>query len=293
LLVVSVDRYEWSSAFEPNCVSRYRVTIAARRCPIAQRSYDVENLIALLALTAMEIVLGIDNIVFLAIVTGRLPAEQQPNARRLGLGLALIMRILLLCTLSRILALDTPFFHLTDVGVPESWLAGEHSEQINGVSVRDLILLAGGLFLIWKSVHEIHKKLEGEEHAGESAVKTSFASAITQIVILDMIFSIDSVITAVGMARALWVMILAVILAVLVMLVFAEAISAFVHRNPTIKMLALSFLILIGVVLVAEGIGTELDRGYVYFAMAFALAVEMLNLRVRPGRVKKPAAGAV
>jgi len=236
-----------------------------------------EALIALLALTAMEIVLGIDNVVFISILSDRLPEKQRKPARQLGLGAALVTRLLLLLSLSWILGLTEPIFSLVDLGIPERWLA----EEVNEVSVRDLILLVGGLFLIGKSVHEIHAKLEGHEEGHAVAEHPSFASVITQIAILDLVFSLDSVITAVGMARDLWVMIVAVVVAVGVMLIFAEAISKFVSRHPTLKMLALSFLILIGVMLVAEGIGTHINKGYIYFAMGFALAVEALNLRAK------------
>ncbi len=237
----------------------------------------MEPIIALIALTAMEIVLGIDNVVFIAVLAGKLPKEQQARARNLGLGAAMVTRILLLCTLTWILKLEEPLFSLVDLGIPASWLA----EEVNHVSVRDLILLVGGLFLIGKSVHEIHDKLEG--HAGEKKTNAaaSFGGVLVQIAILDIVFSIDSVITAVGMARELWVMILAIVLAVGVMLVFAGTVSRFVERHPTLKMLALSFLILIGVMLVAEGIGTHVNKGYIYFAMSFSLIVEALNLRMR------------
>ena len=238
-------------------------------------------LIALVALTAMEIVLGIDNIVFVAILTGRLPLHHQPRARRLGLALAMIMRILLLLVLSWILGMTEPFLRLSSLSVPEGWLTTE----INEVSVKDLILLVGGLFLIWKSVHEIHLKVVGGEQQRAVADQVTFGGVLAQIAIMDIIFSLDSVITAVGMVQAdrygIWVMIAAVMLAVAVMMVFAGAVSRFVEGNPTLKMLALSFLLLIGVMLVAEGIGTHFNKGYIYFAMAFALAVEVLNLRVR------------
>lgn len=247
----------------------------------------MQYLIALVALTGMEIVLGIDNIVFVAILTGRLPPEQQSGGRRLGLGLAMIMRILLLLTLSWILGLTRPLFRLSDLSVPETWLGSE----VNDISAKDLILLGGGLFLIWKSVHEIHLKVAGEERQRTVAGQVTLAGVLVQVAIMDIIFSLDSVITAIGMVRAdrygIWVMIAAVILAVAVMMVFAGAISRFVETNPTLKILALSFLLLIGVMLVAEGVGTYLDKGYIYFAMAFALAVEMINLRVR-GVAKEP-----
>ena len=257
---------------------------------------DWNVLIYLLGLAAMEIVLGIDNIVFLSIVTGRLPAEQQPRARQLGLGLALGMRLLLLLMLSWILAMDEPIFRLSDLGVPQRLLrvesaepASEHALEAghwfdDGVSWKDLILLVGGLFLIGKSVHEIHVKMEGDDKHREASAPASFVGVLAQVAILDMVFSLDSVITAVGMVppKLLWVMATAIILAVIVMLVFAGPVSAFVSRHPTVKMLALSFLILIGVMLVAESVGTHIEKGYIYFAMCFALVVELLNLRVRP-----------
>lgn len=237
----------------------------------------MEWVIALVALTAMEIVLGIDNIVFIAIVATRLPPEQQNKARTLGLLLALGMRVLLLLTLKWILGLTQPLFSLDDIGIPERWLG----EEVNHISIRDLILFFGGLFLIAKSVNEIHHKVEGDDHHRVAKVHATFASVLLQIVLLDIIFSLDSVITAVGMAQDLWVMVTAVILSMCVMLAFAGRISAFVERHPTVKMLALSFLILIGVMLVAEGVGTHINKGYIYFAMAFSLVVEMLNIRVR------------
>ena len=238
-----------------------------------------EALIGLVALTLMEIVLGIDNIVFIVILTGRLPVHQQKLARRVGLLAAMGMRVLLLLVLSAILGLTKDLFELTSLGIPASWLGD--SKEVIGVSVRDLILLVGGLFLIGKSVFEIHERLE--DHHSETKITShpSFASVISQIMILDIVFSLDSVITAVGMARQPWVMIVAVILAVMVMMVFSETISAFIEHNPTLKMLAMSFLILIGVVLVAEGSGVHMNKGYIYFAMAFSLAVEFLNIRIR------------
>jgi predicted tellurium resistance membrane protein TerC len=240
----------------------------------------VEYVIALVALSAMEIVLGIDNVIFIAILTGRLPEDQQPQARRLGLGLALVFRILLLLSLSYIMRLTTPAVHLSSF-VPSAWL-NEHTDV---VTYKDLILIAGGLFLIWKSVHEIHNKFQGEHGALRSGEQVSFRGVLFQIAMMDVIFSLDSVITAVGMVKAdrtgLMVMITAVILAVVVMLIFSETISRFVMRNPTLKMLALSFLILIGVMLVAEGIGTHINKGYIYFAMSFSLIVEFLNMRLR------------
>jgi len=235
----------------------------------------MEALIALVALTVMEIVLGIDNIVFIAILTDRLPTEQQALGRRLGLMAALVTRILLLVTLSWIMELTSAAFTLSALGIPEQWLTTE----IDEVSFRDLILLGGGLFLIGKSVHEIHRKAEDLEDQHNVEKSVTFGRVLFEIAILDIVFSLDSVITAVGMAEELWVMITAVMVAVGVMMVFAETVSGFISRHPTLKMLALSFLLLIGVMLMAEGIGTHIEKGYIYFAMAFALLVEFLNIR--------------
>jgi predicted tellurium resistance membrane protein TerC len=225
-----------------------------------------EAWIALATLTAIEIVLGIDNIVFIAILVGRLPEHQRQRARILGLSFAMGTRILLLLSLAWIMRLVQPLF--TVLG-----------EEISG---RDLILLLGGLFLLWKSTHEIHQSLEGPAETGRtSTAATSFLSVITQIGIIDIVFSLDSVITAVGLAKHVEVMVLAIVAAVLVMMFAARPIGDFVDRHPTIKMLALSFLILIGVSLVAEGLDFHVPKGYVYFAMAFSVGVEILNLRVR------------
>jgi predicted tellurium resistance membrane protein TerC len=228
--------------------------------------FSVENLISLLSLSAMEIVLGIDNIIFLAILSQRLPAGQQKKARRLGLVLALGMRLGLLFTLSLIMGLTSPLF--TVLG--------------HGLSGRHLVLLGGGLFLIAKSVHEIHDKLEGgAEEVSAGGRSASFTATIIQILALDVVFSLDSVITAVGMAAHLWVMVVAMVAAVGVMLVFADRVSDFIHRHPSMKVLALSFLLLIGVLLVAESLGKHVEKGYIYFAMAFAFLVELLNIRAR------------
>lgn len=226
-----------------------------------------ENFIALLTLSTLEIVLGIDNIVFIAIVTGKLPREKQALARRIGLALAMLMRIVLLLAISWIMGLTQPLFTLPILG--------------HDLSGRDLILLVGGLFLIGKATFEIHDKLEGtgHHHLPEKR-EVKFSSVIIQICLLDLVFSLDSVITAIGMAQSIAVMIIAVILAVLVMLIFAEPISAFIEKHPTLKMLALSFLLLIGVMLVAEGFGKHIEKGYIYFAMAFSLLVELLNLKI-------------
>lgn len=251
----------------------------------------MENVIALIALTAMEIVLGIDNIIFIAILTDRLAPEQRSIGRKLGLAMALITRIMLLCSLSFILGLKHDLFQWTDLGISESifvpetgWF--EHPDDARGVSVRDLILFVGGLFLIGKTVHEIHGLMDHEAHAHTDGKKTpTLRSVVLQIAVLDIVFSLDSVITAVGMVKDIKVMIAAVIAAVGVMICFADRISGFVSRHPTLKMLALSFLMLIGVMLTAEAAGTHIEKGYVYFAMAFSLLVEMLNLRMKTKHV--------
>ncbi|MBI4625328.1 MAG: TerC family protein [Verrucomicrobia bacterium] len=236
---------------------------------------DPQIWISLVTLTVLEIVLGIDNIIFISILAGKLPAERQAKARQIGLSLALITRVLLLMSLTWLMGLSKPLFTLPVLN--------------HGLSGRDLILLLGGLFLIGKSVVEVHDKLEGEDgHATMGRNRVSFAGVIVQILMLDIVFSLDSVITAVGMASNLGVMITAVVLALGVMLVFAGAISDFVNRHPTLKMLALSFLILIGVTLVGESLGRHIPKGYIYFSMAFAFGVEMLNLRLRGKEKTKP-----
>jgi predicted tellurium resistance membrane protein TerC len=221
--------------------------------------------IGFLTLTALEIVLGIDNIIFISILAGKLPARQQKGARRVGLLLAMVSRILLLFSLSWVIGLTAPLFTLFG----------------GAISGRDLVLLLGGLFLVAKSTHEIHEKLEGDTGSRSAAVAPSLASVLVQILLLDMVFSLDSVITAVGMVKELGVMVAAVIAAVGFMMFFAEPVSAFVDKHPTIKMLALSFLLMIGVMLIADGFGHHIPKGYVYFAMAFSVFVEMLNLRAR------------
>ena len=231
--------------------------------------FTAESLIALLTLTSLEIVLGIDNIVFIAILSGKLPAKQQNKARRIGLLLAMGMRILLLLGISWVMGLTKPLFELFG----------------HGFSGRDLILLVGGLFLIAKATYEIHDKLEGKEHAGKKSATISFTSVIVQILALDIIFSLDSVITAVGMAKHVEIMIAAVVIAVGVMILFAGSVSHFIEKHPTFKMLALSFLLLIGVMLTVEGVGQHINKGYIYFAMAFSLFVEVLNMKLRkPGK---------
>jgi predicted tellurium resistance membrane protein TerC len=231
---------------------------------------DPQAWIGFATLTLLEIVLGIDNIVFISILADKLPREQQARARLVGLGLAMLTRILLLFSLTWIIQLTAPLF--TVLG-----------EEISG---RDLVLLLGGLFLLGKSTHEIHGNLEGEEGEASARVAPSFASVLIQIMLLDIVFSLDSVITAVGMVDEIGVMIAAVVVAIGFMMAFSGAISGFVSRHPTIKMLALSFLILIGVALIAEGLDQHIPKGYIYFAMAFSVGVELLNLRARRVRSK-------
>jgi predicted tellurium resistance membrane protein TerC len=230
---------------------------------------DPKIWISLVTLTLLEIVLGIDNIIFISILSGKLPGEQQRKARQTGLAAALVTRILLLCGLAWVVKLDKPFW--------SGDILGLHIDMSGKAS----ILLVGGLFLIWKSTREIHEKLEGEDGEVTKRIAPTFASVIFQIMMLDIVFSLDSVITAVGMVQQIGVMIAAVIIAMIIMLVFVNQISDFVGRHPTIKMLALSFLILIGVMLVAEAFHQKIPKGYIYFAMAFSVVVEMLNIRMR------------
>ncbi len=231
---------------------------------------DPQIWISLVTLTVLEIVLGIDNIIFISILAGKLPTEQQGRARTTGLLLALVTRILLLCSIFWLTKLIKPLFEIFH----------------HGVSGKDLVMLAGGIFLIWKSVHEIHGSLEGEEHASSGGKAQKFSGVIMQIVVIDIVFSLDSVITAVGLAKQIGVMVAAVVLAMVVMLLASGAISGFVNRHPTIKMLALSFLLLVGVVLIADGCGQHVEKGYIYFAMAFSFAVEMMNIKMRKKRTK-------
>ena len=224
-----------------------------------------EILIALATLTFLEIVLGVDNIIFISILSGKLPQAQQLKARRIGLLLAMGTRILLLFSLAWVTKLTTPLFSVSRL-------------EISG---RDMILIVGGLFLLGKSTHEIHDRLEGEEGHSSAKVTASFAAVLMQIALLDVVFSLDSVITAVGMVDHVSVMIVAVIISVMIMMVAAEPISAFVHQHPTVKMLALSFLLLIGTSLIAEGFGHHIPKGYVYFAMGFSVFVEAMNLKMR------------
>jgi predicted tellurium resistance membrane protein TerC len=227
--------------------------------------------LALVTLTALEIVLGIDNIIFISILTGKLPEPQRPKAQKIGLALAMLTRLMLLFSLTWIMRLTEPFFSILG----------------HGVSGRDIILIVGGLFLLAKSTMEIHDKLEGEEqHSSEGRSGATFKSVVIQIMFLDIVFSLDSVITAVGMASQLAVMATAVVLSVGVMLFFAGTVSAFVDRHPTIKVLALSFLLLIGVSLIADGLSFHIPKGYIYFAMAFSVFVEMINLKVRKSSAK-------
>lgn len=268
--------------------------------------FSGESLVALLALTAMEIVLGIDNIVFIAIITGRLPEERRSFARRFGLALAMLMRIFLLMAIGWLMSLEAALFHLASFAPIDSladWLSTD--AEINAVTGRDLILLGGGLFLLYTAVREIHHKIEGsDEHelgnlpgdTGGSAdgiapvtAKTTgitVSGVLVRIALMDVIFSLDSVITAVGMAGHIEIMIAAVMISVGIMIAFANQISDFVQDHPTVKMLALSFLILIGVVLVSDAVGQPISKGYVYFAMAFSLSVEFLNLRMNMKRVR-------
>ena len=228
---------------------------------------DPQVWMALVTLTALEIVLGIDNIIFISIQAGKLPAEQQEKARLVGLGLAMFIRVALLFSLTWLMGLTAPL--VTVLG--------------NEISGRDLILFSGGLFLLWKSTMEIHEKLEGDEGVTSAKVGATFGAVIVQILLLDIVFSLDSIITAIGMASQLAVMIAAVVIAVGFMMLFSGKISSFVERHPTIKMLALSFLLLIGVALIGDSLDMHIPKGYIYFAMAFSVAVEMLNLRMRRG----------
>ena len=226
---------------------------------------DPQVWVGLATLTALEIVLGIDNIIFIAILADKLPPHQQARARRVGLGLAMVSRIGLLFSLTWIMRLAEPLFTIVTL-------------EISG---RDIVLIAGGLFLLGKSTLEIHDKLEGEEGPSARPIRTSFIAVIVQIAVLDIVFSLDSVITAIGLANQLFIMVAAVVAAVIFMMVFAGRLNEFVERHPTIKMLALSFLLLVGLTLIVEGLDLHIPKGYIYFAMAFSVFVEMLNLRVR------------
>ena len=229
-----------------------------------------ESWVALVTLITLELVLGVDNVIFISILSGKLPQKDQQRARTTGILLAVVTRILLLLSLSWIISLEEPFFYLP-------FFSGETL----GISGRDLILVIGGLFLLWKSTHEIHDKLEGKEGRSSDKVAATFTSVIIQILLLDIVFSLDSVITAVGMVDQLEIMVIAVIVAAIVMVFTATPIGEFVERHPTIKILALSFLLLIGFTLIVEGLHQHISKGYVYFAMGFSVFVEMINLRVR------------
>lgn len=228
---------------------------------------DPQVWLALVTLSALEIVLGIDNIIFISIQASKLPAHQQEKARLTGLGLAMFIRVALLFSLTWLMGLTDPLFKVLG----------------NEISGRDLILISGGLFLIWKSTMEIHEKLEGEEVIASAKVGATFGAVLVQILLLDIVFSLDSIITAIGMASQLFIMIAAVVIAVAFMMLFSGKISAFVEKHPTIKMLALSFLLMIGIALIGDGLDMHIPKGYIYFAMAFSVIVEMLNLRMRKG----------
>jgi len=234
-----------------------------------------ESWVALATLIILELVLGVDNIIFISILAGKLPKNDQPRARTTGIMLAVITRILLLLSLSWIISLEHPFFYLPFFG----------GEKI-GISGHNLILIAGGLFLLGKSTYEIHEKLEGQEGETSAKVSPNFVSVVVQIMLLDIVFSLDSVITAVGMSNEIVIMILAVIIAAFIMIFLSGPIGDFVERHPTVKMLALSFLLMIGLTLIAEGLHQHIPKGYVYFAMGFSVFVEMINLRVRDSHVK-------
>jgi predicted tellurium resistance membrane protein TerC len=262
--VVSVT--ELFDIFQPSFLAMSADPAAAESVAGSSALFSLQSLISLLTLMSLEIILGIDNVIFIAILAGKLPREQQAKARRLGIAMAVISRIALLLGITWVMRLTQPLFSLFDFAF----------------SGKQLILLGGGLFLIAKATYEIHDKLEGvEEHGAPGAAATALAGVVLQIMLIDIVFSLDSVITAVGMTPHIPLMIIAVIAAAVVMLVFSGPISDFVHKHPTFKMLALAFLILIGVMLVAEGFGQHIDKGYIYFAMAFSLIVEVLNLRMR------------
>ena len=233
---------------------------------------DPQAWIAFTTLLVLEVVLGIDNVIFISILSSKLPTAQQAKARIVGLGLAMFLRIALLISISWVIGLTAPLFTVL-------------SQEISG---RDIILVVGGLFLIAKSTHEIHQKLEGEEGGSSARVAPTFASVIVQILLLDAVFSLDSVITAVGLVQEIGIMVAAIVAAVMLMMVFAGPVGDFVERHPTVKMLALSFLLLIGVTLIVEGFDGHVPRGYIYFSMAFSMFVEMLNLRLRRAKAPPP-----
>lgn len=232
---------------------------------------DSQIWISLLTLTALEIILGIDNVVVIALLSNRLPAHQQEKARKIGISLALITRVLLLLSIAWLAGLTEPLF--TALG--------------REVSIRDLILIAGGVFLLYKGTHEIHGTVEGYEDTSHPTARTTFSAVILQIIIFDIVFSLDSVITAIGMAQEVWVMIAAIVIAMAIMLFSAATVSRFIHKHPSLKMLALSFLLMIGVVLIAEGLSFHIPKGYIYFAMGFSALVETLNILAKVRRMKK------
>ncbi|HSI83321.1 MAG: TerC family protein [Candidatus Methylacidiphilales bacterium] len=237
-------------------------------------------ILSLVTLTILEIVLGIDNVIFIAILAGKLPEHERDKARNIGLGLALVMRVLLLMSLSYVIALKDPIY---TIDLPAYGI----DDKPFGITVRDIVLFAGGIFLLYKSTHEIHNSLEGEEHHGEGTkVHAAFGPIVGQIILLDLVFSLDSVITAIGMASQIWVMIAAVVISMIFMLAFSGWVAGFVNNHPTVKMLALAFLMLIGFTLVIEGFHVHVPKGYIYFAMAFSVAVESLNL-IAKGRKKQ------
>ncbi|AKM09799.1 TerC family protein [Croceicoccus naphthovorans] len=251
--------------------------------------------LALLTLIALEVVLGVDNLIFIAILSNKLPAEQQSRARRIGLSLALIMRIGLLMLIGWIVTLQTPLFDLGISGAPNEY--GETTFE-TAFSGRDLILLAGGLFLLWKATKEIHHSMEPADNSGDlldktpgvgDAVKASFAAVIAQIIAIDLVFSVDSILTAVGMTDEIPIMVTAVVITVCVMMVAADPLARFIEKNPTLVMLALAFLVMIGLVLIADGFGFHVPKGYIYAAMGFSVGVEMLNMVQRNRRLKKAA----
>lgn len=246
-------------------------------------------IVPLVSLIAMEIVLGIDNIVFLSILVSALPEAQRKRARAIGLALALVARLVLLLGIRWVMGLSTALFHWSSLGfVPEVWVQNHHVDAVTG---RDLVLLLGGMFLVGKATTEIHKKMSGNEseEVAAKAKGASFGGVIAQIIVLDLVFSLDSVISAIGMVQEVWVMYVATLVAVGFMAAFSGKVSRFVEENPTFKMLALAFLVLVGVMLVAEGIGSHVGKGYLYAAMAFSFMVELLNMRMRKKAEKAPA----
>lgn len=246
--------------------------------------------ISLITLTFLEIVLGVDNLLFVAIAIGKLKGKEQENARRVGVWGAMALRIVMLAGIFWIINLDkTPILHLPEGLAPLIGQHGEHAEAFTSITIKDLILLAGGLFLLWKGTQEIHQSVEGVGHEAASA-KTAFSAVVVQLAVINIVFSLDSVITAIGMTDIIAVMIAAVVLSTLVMAVAAKPLAAFIEKHPTTKMLALAFILLVGVALVADAAGFHIPRGYLYFAIAFSLGVELLNIQARKNSVSAPAA---